>query len=68
MNVVVLSFRPHVSEVQELKMKRCSVERDGGGGGNEVLQEVSAPFPVEPLLVREELALESNADRMPVQV
>ena len=35
-------------------------------GGTEVLQEVSALLPVEPL--RQEVLLESNADTLPVQV
>ena len=37
-----------VSKVQELRRKVCAVARDTGGG-NEVLQEVCAFLPVEPL-------------------
>ena len=47
---VVLPFKPHMSEVQELKRKMCTVGRESGGG-TEVLQEVSALLAVEPLSV-----------------
>ena len=49
-NVVVLPFRPHMSEVQELKRKMCTVGWESGGG-NKVFQEVSALLAVEPLSV-----------------
>ena len=47
-NVVVLPSRPPVGKVRELKRKVCTVGRESGGG-NKVLQEVSAFLPVEPL-------------------
>ena len=50
-NVVVLPFRPHMSEVQELKREMRTVVRESCGG-TEVLQEVSAFLPVEPLSCR----------------
>ena len=47
-NVVVLRFRAH-TEVQELKREMCTVGRESSG--TEVLQEVRALLPVEPLSV-----------------
>ena len=41
-------IRPPVSEVQLLKGKECTVEREVSGG-NKVTSEVSAFSPVEPL-------------------
>ena len=38
-NVGVFPFRPHVSKVQELKTKKCTVELESGGG-----KEVSVPL------------------------
>ena len=45
----------------------CTVGRESGGG-NEVLQEVSAFLPVKPVWPIEEVALESTTDRLPAQV
>ena len=64
MNVVVLPLRPPVSKVQELKGKEGREISSGG----KVTWEVSALSPVPPARPREEVALESTADRSPPRV